>query len=287
MRAIPVILALLWTAFFTWSFHDINCNSECCQKDVSKIGATNKQDDNAAKNEVSKGVTNTVVASSPLWFRWNKDEVETTDAFAAYRDSILRTLDKDDLLKIIGQYYGDEKNPNTNFENLGMARADAVMGLFSKHITDDRILLASNLLEGKSGLGDSFFESVTFEKEKRDKTVAKSKVRNSMEIRFPYGSDQKLNDPSIDTYLTKVAKQVSASGERIKLTGHTDTDSSSEFNQRLGLKRAKAIKAILIRKGVNANKISTSSMGETDPIASNSTEAGKQKNRRTELEIIK
>lgn len=287
MRAIPLILALLWTAFFTWSFHNAKCNSGCCPEEASKIGATKKQDDNTVKKDVTTGVTKVVAASSPLWFNWNKADVETTDAFASYRDSILRTLDKEDLLKIIGHYYGDEKNPNSNFKNLGMARADTVRSLFSNYIKDDRILLASNLLDGKSGGRDAFYNGVTFEKEKRASTVTKSTVGNYAEIRFPYGSDQKLNDPTIDAYLTEVAKRVRASGERIKLTGHTDTDSSTAFNQRLGMKRANAIKAILIRKGVSASKISTSSKGETDPVASNNTEAGKQKNRRTELEIIK
>ena len=287
MRAIPLILALLWTAFFTWSFHNTKCNTGCCPEDASKIGATKKQDDNTVKKDVTTGVTKAVAASSPLWFNWNKADVETTDAFAAYRDSILRTLDKEDLLKIIGHYYGDEKNPHSNFKNLGMARADTVRSLFSNYINDDRILLASNLLDGKSGDRDAFYNGVTFEKERRSSTVTKSTVGNSAEIRFPYGSNQKLNDPTIDAYLNEVAAQVKKSGERIRLIGHTDSDSSSEFNQGLGLRRANAIKAILVRKGVSSNKITTSSKGETAPIASNNTEAGKQKNRRTELEIIK
>lgn len=280
MRAIPVLLAILWTALFTWSFHNAKCNGGCC----GDVDSTSKIDEAPKKsNDIKPVIKKEAITTAPLSFNKNNAEVKTSDKFASYRDSVLRTIDKNDLVKIIGHYYKDEKYSG-EFDNLGVARADEVRKLFKDYLQEDQILLESKLLPGNSK-GNTLLNSVSFSKEARKETI--STVGNTTEIRFPYGSDRKLEDPAIEDYLSKVAAQVKKSGESITLTGHTDSESSMEFNQRLGMKRAQAIKSILVRKGVPSNKIKTFSKGETAPLASNSTEAGRQKNRRTELEIIK
>lgn len=72
----------------------------------------------------------------------------------------------------------------------------------------------------------------------------------------------------------------------LKLSGHTDNDGSPEKNMVLSEKRAKAVKAYLVKKGVPAENIMTEWFGQTMPIADNATPAGKQKNRRVEMKII-
>ncbi|MGZ3885678.1 MAG: OmpA family protein, partial [Bacteroidia bacterium] len=72
----------------------------------------------------------------------------------------------------------------------------------------------------------------------------------------------------------------------LKLSGHTDNDGTPEKNMILSEKRAKAVKAYLVKKGANGDKIITEWFGQTQPIADNKTPAGKQKNRRVEMKIL-
>jgi outer membrane protein OmpA-like peptidoglycan-associated protein len=72
----------------------------------------------------------------------------------------------------------------------------------------------------------------------------------------------------------------------LKLSGHTDNEGSAEKNMVLSEKRANAVKAYLVKKGVKPEKVLTEWFGQTQPIADNTTPAGRQKNRRVEMKII-
>lgn len=71
------------------------------------------------------------------------------------------------------------------------------------------------------------------------------------------------------------------------IVGHTDKYGEDSYNQALSEKRANAVKDIIVTNGVHPNRISTSGMGESSPIASNKTQAGRLQNRRIEAELIK
>ena len=68
--------------------------------------------------------------------------------------------------------------------------------------------------------------------------------------------------------------------------GHTDSVGSDAYNQKLSVRRAESVKAYLVSKGVEPNRIYTEGKGEKQPVASNKTKDGSQKNRRVEIEII-
>jgi OOP family OmpA-OmpF porin len=72
-----------------------------------------------------------------------------------------------------------------------------------------------------------------------------------------------------------------------KIVGHTDSIGTEEYNQKLSENRAEAVKNLLVEKGADANKITSSGMGETSPTADNSTKEGRAENRRIEAELIK
>lgn len=73
--------------------------------------------------------------------------------------------------------------------------------------------------------------------------------------------------------------------EVVILVGHTDSVGSVQYNIKLGQRRAEAVKAYLISKGMDANLIKTSSKGKSDPIADNKTIQGRAANRRVEITI--
>lgn len=74
---------------------------------------------------------------------------------------------------------------------------------------------------------------------------------------------------------------------KIELGGHTDDRGSREHNQRLSEQRAKAVYNYLITEGkIESNRLTFKGYGQNNPIATNTTEEGRQKNRRTELKII-
>jgi len=83
-----------------------------------------------------------------------------------------------------------------------------------------------------------------------------------------------------------VSKMGGMNLEVIIAVGHTDNIGTKEYNQKLSIRRAEAVKAYLISKGVEKNRIYTEGKGLTQPIASNATAEGRAKNRRTEIEVV-
>jgi len=71
----------------------------------------------------------------------------------------------------------------------------------------------------------------------------------------------------------------------ILVSGHTDSTGSEDINQTLSEKRANAIRNIFVANGVAAERVSTVGLGESQPVASNATEAGRRLNRRVEIRV--
>lgn len=73
----------------------------------------------------------------------------------------------------------------------------------------------------------------------------------------------------------------------IRIEGHTDSTGSEALNKDLSQRRADAVKQLLIKNGVDASRITAVGQGEAHPVASNATEAGKAKNRRVDIILLK
>ncbi len=73
----------------------------------------------------------------------------------------------------------------------------------------------------------------------------------------------------------------------VEIAGHTDSTASAETNQKLSENRAQTVRNYLIKKGIREDRITAVGYGETQPVADNGTEEGRQKNRRTEVRIIR
>lgn len=87
--------------------------------------------------------------------------------------------------------------------------------------------------------------------------------------------------------LNRVAKVLNQYPQtNITIAGHTDGTGSEEYNLRLSQRRAEAVKTALVGMGVNSARMTTIGYGKSKPVAPNSTEAGRQQNRRVEIRII-
>ena len=75
-------------------------------------------------------------------------------------------------------------------------------------------------------------------------------------------------------------------GDVYKRQGHTDSVGSDAYNQKLSVRRAEAVKAYLVGKGVDAKRVYTEGKGEKQPVATNKTAAGRAQNRRVEIEVV-
>ncbi len=73
--------------------------------------------------------------------------------------------------------------------------------------------------------------------------------------------------------------------ELVIATGHTDSIGTDKYNQKLSERRAAAVKDYLVSKGIPASKITTIGKGESQPVATNKTAEGRQKNRRVDIEF--
>jgi outer membrane protein OmpA-like peptidoglycan-associated protein len=83
--------------------------------------------------------------------------------------------------------------------------------------------------------------------------------------------------------LVKLMKDVP--GLKIEISGHTDNTGSATINESLSQSRADAVVQYLTSKGITANRLTAKGYGSSKPVATNTTDDGRQQNRRTEFEI--
>jgi len=116
-------------------------------------------------------------------------------------------------------------------------------------------------------------------------TPAASKVTYAADAFFDF--DKATLKPAGKAKLDDLVGKVKGINlEVIIAVGHTDSVGSDAYNQKLSVKRAESVKAYLVSKGIEKNRIYTEGKGEKQPVASNKTKEGRAKNRRVEIEVV-
>ena len=126
-----------------------------------------------------------------------------------------------------------------------------------------------------------------------DQTVPGAKVERvgeGIEVTFDSGLlfdfDSDRIRPDAAANLDNLASSLKKFGDsNIMIVGHTDSRGEDAYNMSLSQRRANAASAYLQSRGVPVSRISTAGRGESEPVASNDTEAGMQQNRRVEVAI--
>jgi OOP family OmpA-OmpF porin len=116
--------------------------------------------------------------------------------------------------------------------------------------------------------------------------VTESEVIILEQVQFDTGKStiKKVSDELLD----KVAKVLTDHAEltKMEIQGHTDDRGNARANQQLSQARADAVKMALVKRRIEAKRLTTKGYGQTVPIASNETEEGRQTNRRVQFKIV-
>ena len=214
-----------------------------------------------------------------------------------YLDGIAAFLknNPDKNLKITGFFRPSEEGMQDGiYENLGLARANVIKDLLiQRGIDKERLFLDYNSAEEtlSNPLAFSLFSAIPTESDATDEerlTNARYSFDNMVFSDANFESSSAIFRPS-QAFINwadsvKVYFELNPN-QTLQIIGHTDKTGSDKYNRGLGAARAKAAKAYFQELGVQA-AIATSSMGEKQPIATNRTKKGRQKNRRVNF-IIK
>lgn len=272
-----LIMLALWLLYTLIAFK--GCIEPCCSDGVA---------DETAVVVPEEEKDSVAVKRYPIDFQWGDATAFKNEGFDAYRTQLLAEQQEKDVLQITGYYYDGEAAP-AGFENMGLARAAAIRKMFPE-VPDDRIVLRARKKDGGEELRKVYLEAYDMAWADPPAVARDTSVQvldDRIIIRFPYNSTTKIADPAVDEYLVKLAARMKESGERVLLTGHTDSKGNPETNMTLGRRRAEAVRNVLVGKGVNKAQIDVASKGITEPVASNDTEEGRQENRRVEVRILK
>jgi len=209
---------------------------------------------------------------------WNNNDnaccdasgISTSETIAPgeYDESVVKKLDADGKVAIDQNTKSDEEDE---------------AALAAKNEADDAAALAAKKK------ADEAAEKAIAEAAKT-KTVTSVKSTDAsgakkLTFYFPYNSSESILSSGTESDLSEIVASAKASGKKVTVSGHTDDRGASDSNKTLGQWRADEVKKKLIAKGLPGSQVTARSFGEEQPIATNNTSDGRQKNRRVELII--
>lgn len=111
---------------------------------------------------------------------------------------------------------------------------------------------------------------------------------NQLKINIPNDISFDVGSAAIKPQLRAVLDPFASSlqgdpNAQVVIVGHTDSTGSDALNNRLSIERADSVRDYIVTRGVAAGRVSTAGRGDREPIADNTTEAGRAKNRRVEI----
>jgi outer membrane protein OmpA-like peptidoglycan-associated protein len=199
-----------------------------------------------------------------------------------------------------GPGFGQDNRPFTNTESgiLIGAASGAVLGAVAYKSNRSRGAVIGAIGGGIAGgavgsymdkqkqdLEKSLAQEIQAGQARVDK-MPNNVVRITMTNQTAFETDSSTIKPGFDSTMDKVADVVLRYGKTtLTVVGHTDNVGSNDYNQKLSERRAHSVAEYLESKRVNGMRLALAGKGETQPIASNASETGRQANRRVEIYV--
>ncbi len=212
--------------------------------------------------------------------------VTIPESLVGFKDSIFNFLNKNQGKELLIT----AKFLKTEGETRGMDRAN-----FLKNILVNESGINPNRIIPQAVLSDFSFDSnnkytdgiaMLFKNASIETQKVLDKSISNKTLYSAFASVEFKPDRSLQTYAFELKNYLKKyPDKKVSITGHTDAVGNEASNYKFGLKRANNVRGYLVSQGINKNKLKAYSKGEKEPIASNTTEEGKAKNRRITIEV--
>ena len=207
-----------------------------------------------------------------------KDEVLSISGMVGTQEELdaMKQMLSSDTLSIVN-------NTTVDQEALAKVTADAEAARKAQEAKIATEAEAKRLAEEKAKLEEEKKLSQTqVAKEAVKEKITKLLQVENIEFRVASGSLTQKGKITVDKLATILSEYPNIKAE---IAGHTDSDGSAIFNQKLSQKRVDTVRARLIAKGIDATRLTARGYGESKPLVPNTSDENKQKNRRVEINI--
>lgn len=213
--------------------------------------------------------------------------VEFPEGQSAFSESIFSFLNtyQDKELQITG-FYNDK---DAFIPNLGLKRATYIKNVLNRYgVNTLRVSVNEQKKTFKYRKNGTYPNGILIQ----FKPMAKSKIKSIESLitqkTLYSGFDSKgfKPDNTLKAYALELKNFLDTHPNKtITITGHTDSTGDNTANYWYGMERAKNVQQYLISQGIEANRLTTVSKGESEPAESNATVKGRRKNRRIEIQV--
>lgn len=188
--------------------------------------------------------------------------------------------------------YGNVQQNRTGTGVLAGAAAGALLGTLAGGDDRRNALIGAGVgaLGGAAAGNYMDRQEEAFRTRLRNSGVSVRRVGDELILTMPgdvtFATDSAQVSPRFGPVLNDVADVLMTyPATYVNVIGHADSVGAADYNQRLSERRASAVAAELINLGVMRERLYVAGMGETQPVADNSTDAGRAANRRVEITI--
>lgn len=211
-------------------------------------------------------------------------QLTLSQSFPVYLDSLKKSVRPGQRFLVKGYWYQNEKPDATN--DLGLYRAARLRDSLKRYFPASSFELSSVYIESSNPDKDYRGAIVETINSPLSDNAGSSVVKDGkLVVYFPTNSSQNTLDAKTEERIGEIIKIAGQTNKPLLITGHTDSQGDAASNKVLGMKRAEQLKLLLIKRGVPGSKMRVISLGEDQPLSSNTTAKGRAANRRAELTI--
>lgn len=284
-------LLLVWMAGSSWWYIckiKKLCGCENCDtQQVTSVTSNAKGNLNIADSSWNLNI--------PDDFLWGKNGAApaVSATMQQYLDSLQQHISLagagKKTISLTGLYTSAEKY-NGNFANLGVARAEAVKQLLAQRgLPEGNIFTNGKIKEDLPfAANDSTYQAINFNIANVGAAMSEDLLFEPRIIYFETGKNSLQITDELSSYFTQADAYLKTHGnDKLSITGFTDNKGDSLKNEKLSKERAGFVQTELGKKGIVATQTTVEGKGQQNPIGDNTTDEGRQKNRRVEVVLVK